>query len=181
MANFIRIRSIRHLLDTDTTAGLCLSLCISHIDYCNSLLYGVPQSSLNKLQRVQNMCARLVLRRSKMDSATACLRDLHWLPVKYRIHHKILTLTYKSYHNIGPAYLQQMIVKQQAKHEGLRSGWQQDLLVIPHTSAKTFANSSFAVAAPLLWNALPSNIRTCSDLLTFKKNLKTHLFNQAFN
>ena len=181
MANFIRIRSIRHLLDTDTTAGLCLSLCISHIDYCNSLLYGIPQSSLNKLQRVQNMCARLVLRRSKMDSATSCLRDLHWLPVKYRIHHKILTLTYKSYHNIGPAYLQQMIVKQQARHEGLRSGQQQDLLVIPCTSAKAFANRSFAVAAPLLWNALPSNIRTCSDLLTFKKNLKTYLFNQAFN
>ena len=183
MANFIRIRSIRHLLDTDTTAGLCLSLCISHIDYCNSLLYGVPQSSLKKLQRVQNMCARLVLRRSKTDSATACLRDLHWLPVKYRIHHKILTLTYKSYHNIGPAYLQQMIVKHQARREGLRSGsgQQQDLLVIPLTSSKTFADRSFAVAAPLLWNALPSDIRTCSDLLTFKKKLKTYLFNQAFN
>ena len=181
MANFTRIRSIRHLLDTDTTAGLCLSLCISHIDYCNSLLYGIPHSSLKKLQRVQNMCARLVLRRSKTDSATACLRDLHWLPVKYRIHHKILTLTYKSYHSIGRVYLQQMIVKHQAKCEGLRSEQQQGLLVIPRTRSKTFTDRSFAVAAPLLWNALPSNIRTCSDLLTFKKNLKTYLFNQAFN
>ena len=127
------------------------------------------------------MCACLVLRRSKTDSATACLRDLHWLPVKYRIHYKILTLTYKSYHGIGPGYLQQMIVKHQAKHEGLRSAQHQDLLVIPLTRSKTFGNRSFAVAAPLLWNALPNNIRTCSDLLTFKKNLKTYLFNQAFN
>ena len=181
MVNFIQIRSIRHLLDTDTTASLCLSLCISHIDYCNSLLYGIPQSSLTKLQRVQNMCACLVLRRSKTDSATACLRDLHWLLVKYRIHYKILTLTYKSYHGIGPEYLQQMIVKHQAKCEGLRSAQHQDLLVIPLTRSKTFANRSFTVAAPLLWNALPSNIRTCSDLLTFKKNLKMYLFNQAFN
>ena len=127
------------------------------------------------------MCACLVLRRGKTDSATACLRDLNWLPVKYRIHYKILTLTYKSYHGIGPGYLQQMIVKHQAKCEGLRSAQHQDLLVIPLTRSKTFANRSFAVAAPLLWNALPSNIRTCSDLLTFKKNLKTYLFNQAFN
>ena len=126
----MRIRSIRHLLDTDTTASLCLSLCISHIDYCNSLLYGIPQSSLRKLQRVQNMCACLVLRRSKTDSATACLRDLHSLSVKYRIHYKILTLTYKSYYGIGPGYLQQMIVKHQAKCEGLRSAQHQDLLVI---------------------------------------------------
>ena len=182
MANFIRIRSIRHLIDSDTTAGLCLSLCISHLDYCNSLLYGIPQSSLKKMQRVQNMCARLVLRKNKKDSATACLRDLHWLPVKYRIQHKILTLTHKCYHNIGPAYLQQLIVKHQARREGLRSGSeQQDLLVIPRTHSRIFADRSFAVAAPVLWNALPNNIRTCGDLLTFKKKLKTHLFLQAFN
>ena len=182
MANFIRIRSIRHLIDSDTTAGLCLSLCISHLDYCNSLLYGIPQSSLKKMQRVQNMCACLVLRKSKKDSATACLRDLHWLPVKYRIQHKILTLTHKCYHNIGPAYLQQLIVKHQAKREGLRSGSeQQDLLVIPRTHSRIFADRSFAVAAPVLWNALPNNIRTCGDLLTFKKKLKTHLFLQAFH
>ena len=56
MMNFMHIRSIRHLLDVDTTASLCLSLCISHIDYCNSLLYGIPQVSLQKLQRVQNVC-----------------------------------------------------------------------------------------------------------------------------
>ena len=182
MANFIRIMSIRHLIDSDTTAGLCLSLCISHLDYCNSLLYGISQSSLKKLQRVQNMCARLVLRKNKRDSATACLKELHWLPVKYRIHHKILTLTYKCYHNIGPAYLQQLIVKHHARCEGLRSGsGQQDLLVIPHTHSKTFADRSFAVAAPLLWNALPNNIRSCSDLLTFKKKFKMYLFLQAFN
>ena len=182
MANFIWIRSIRHLIDSDTTAGLCLSLCISHLDYCNSLLYGIPQSSLKKMQRVQNMCARLVLRKKKKDSATACLRELHWLPVKYRIQHKILTLTHKCYHNIGPAYIQQLIVKHHARREGLRSGsGQQDLLVIPRIHSRTFADRSFAVAAPLLWNALPNNIRSCGDLLTFKKKLKTYLFLQAFN
>ena len=42
MINFFCIRSIHHLLDSDTTANLCLSLCISHVDYCNSILYGLP-------------------------------------------------------------------------------------------------------------------------------------------
>ena len=62
MMNFVCIRFIRHLLYVNTTASLCLSLCISHIDYCNSVLYGIPQVSLQKLQRVQNMCACSVLR-----------------------------------------------------------------------------------------------------------------------
>ena len=49
MFNFLRIKSIRHLLDEDTIASLCLSLCISHLDYCNSLLYGLPETSIAKL------------------------------------------------------------------------------------------------------------------------------------
>ena len=82
MLNFIRIRNIRHLLSTEATESLVLSLCMSHIDYCNALLYGLPDVTLNQLQRVQNMCACLVLRRSKWQSAKECLQTLHWLPVK---------------------------------------------------------------------------------------------------
>ena len=49
MLNFIRVRSIRHLLSQDTTASLLLSLCISHLDYCNSILYGLPNSTIKKM------------------------------------------------------------------------------------------------------------------------------------
>ena len=181
MMNFVRIKSIRHLLDVNTTSSLYLSLCISHIDYCNSLLYGLPQVSLQKLQRVQNMCVCLVLRIRYMDSATSGLRDLPWLPVKQRIHYKILTLTHKSYHGIGPKYIKNLIVKHHTTHWGLESEKHQDLLVIPHTKHKTFGDRSFAVAAPQLWKTLPTNIRACEDQLTFKEFLKTHLFHQVFN
>ena len=50
MFNYFKIRSIRHLLDTTTTARLCLCLYVSHLDYCNSLLYGLPEITINKLQ-----------------------------------------------------------------------------------------------------------------------------------
>ena len=43
MLNFIRRWNIRHLLSQDTTASLLLSLCVSHLDYCNSILYGLPR------------------------------------------------------------------------------------------------------------------------------------------
>ena len=47
MFNYFKIRSIRGILDVPTTMCLCLSLCISHLDYCNSILYGLPDSTLN--------------------------------------------------------------------------------------------------------------------------------------
>ena len=57
MINFFKIRNIRHLLDADTTANLCINLCLSHMDYCNSILYGLPDITINKMQRLHNMCA----------------------------------------------------------------------------------------------------------------------------
>ena len=35
------------------------------IDYCNSILYGLPNTELIKLQRVQNAAARLVISTSR--------------------------------------------------------------------------------------------------------------------
>ena len=75
MFNYFKITSIRQLLDVPTTAHLCLSLWISHLDYCNSVLYGLPNTTTRKYQRIQNMCACLALRRSNRDSITECLRN----------------------------------------------------------------------------------------------------------
>ena len=52
MANFKHIKNIRHLLTTEATEYLVLSLCISHLDYCNALMYGLQDITLSKFQRV---------------------------------------------------------------------------------------------------------------------------------
>ena len=179
MINYKRIQSIRHLLDAKTTESLCLSLCVSHLDYCNSLLYGLPAVTINKLQRVQNMCAWLVLRKAKYDSASDCLKGLHWLPVKQWIAYKILILTYKSLHGEGLQYLQELITPHKPAREGLCSN-NGNLLVRPRTKLKTFAARSFKASAPELWNNLPPKLRSLSSLLNFKNGLKTHIYQQAF-
>ena len=63
MLNFQKIKSIHHLCDPKTCASLCISLCISHLHYANSLFIGLPEATINKLQQVQNMCAKLALER----------------------------------------------------------------------------------------------------------------------
>ena len=58
----------------------------SRLDYCNSLLYGVSDSLLAKLQTVQNTAARVITGTRKFDHIIPVLRDLHWLPVvKFRV------------------------------------------------------------------------------------------------
>jgi len=68
------------------TADLSNAFVLSRLDYCNSLLAGLPCTSIEQLlQRVQNAAARLVLNLSLRDHVTPALKQLHWLPVEHRV------------------------------------------------------------------------------------------------
>jgi len=77
----------------------------SHLDYCNSLLYGVGDGLLKKLQAVQNAAARVVTGTKKFDHITPVLRDLHWLPVRQRIKYKLAMTVYKCLGGLAPTWL----------------------------------------------------------------------------
>ena len=68
------------------------ALVTSRLDYCNALLYGLPQTMLKRLHRVQNCAARLICRRKKHDHVTPLLKERHWLPIHVRPTYKLLTI-----------------------------------------------------------------------------------------
>ena len=81
MYNLLRIKHIRRYLTQEAAQILISSLVMSHLDYANSLLYGLPHCDIDEFQCVQNCAAKLVLNRSKYDSRTQAFIDLHWLPI----------------------------------------------------------------------------------------------------
>ena len=76
MWNIHRIRNIHSYLDKSTCEILVASLVTPHLDYGNGLLIGTTETIIGKYQKIQNIAAKLILNRSKTDSAT----KLHWLP-----------------------------------------------------------------------------------------------------
>ena len=49
-----------------------------------------------KLQRLQNVAAKIIVDGSKYEHVTTILRDLHWLPVESRIHFRIMVLVHRA-------------------------------------------------------------------------------------
>ena len=87
------IGSITNMFTDDACSQLIHSLVTVRIDYCNSLLYGMPDCTLFRLQKVLNTAARILKKVSKFSHITDILKDLHWLPSRQRITFKILLLT----------------------------------------------------------------------------------------
>ena len=95
--------------DFENLPNLIHALVSRRSDYCNSLLYGVPNCHLHKFQRVQNAAARLIFEESRYCHVTPLLKSLHWLPVKYRIIFKVLLITFKAIHDLTPVYISELI------------------------------------------------------------------------
>ncbi|KAK3517157.1 hypothetical protein QTP86_005119 [Hemibagrus guttatus] len=108
------IRRIRPFLSTQATQVLVQSLVISRLDYCNSLLAGLPLNAIRPLPMIQNAAARLVFNLPKFFHTTPLLCSLHWLLVAACIRFKTLMLAYKAKNGPAPSYLKALITSRTA-------------------------------------------------------------------
>ena len=160
-----------------TAKTISNALISSRLDYCNSLINNIAKQDLSKLQRVQNCLARVILRAPRFSPSLPLLKQLHWLPVNYRIKFKLCTLTFRALAIHQPPYLASLLHFSNIPRQ-LRSSTSQQLS-IPRTKLN-LGKRAFSVAAPIIWNELPTTLKSCESLASFRKNLKTYLFKIAF-
>ncbi len=113
-SGFYQLRKIAHLrkyLDKQATETIVHAFVSSRIDYCNSLLNGLPKYLTDRIQRLQNAAIRMVCRLGKFDHVTSSYISLHWLPIKQRIEFKTLLLTFKAINGLAPQYISELLEK----------------------------------------------------------------------
>ena len=179
---YLQLKNISRLkkhLDKSTLECIVHAFVTSKLDYCNSLLVGLPDVLINRLQCIQNSAARILTGTPKYAHITPVLKELHWLPVEKRIIFKVLLLVFKAVRHHAPAYLQN-VIKEYAPTRSLRSA-SQKLLKVPYTPSTLVQDRAFSVVGPQLWNELPFTIRNEQSIDLFKSKLKTHLFTATYN
>jgi len=165
------MRHIRPAITEDIAKSIACALVGSRLDYANSVLLGVSSKNVTRLQRAQNAAARVVVwgSRRRSTNSVGLLKQLHWLPVEWRIKFKIACITYKTISTTQPVYLYSSL-KHYTPSCTLRS-FDSKLLFVPRVRT-CFGSRSFAVVTLTIWNFLPLAIRSSVSLTVFGANSK---------
>ena len=150
-----------------------------------AIFYNLPALQLLSLLKQGSACFKHCSKACLMRSApqpfyTTDVWELHWFPLKQRIHFKILLFAFKAIHGVAPTYIQNLVsLKSQGTYNLSSAG---GILLASSTfrSKVALSDRSFQVAAPKLWNALPRELRGIANLHPFKSNLKTYVFKFAY-
>ena len=139
-----RIKSIRSSLTQEAAEVLALGIVMSHLDYANAVFIGLPQVTMRKLQRVQNVAALVVLgRESNGLRSVQCLKRLHWLPINLRVKFKVLVMVFKALHvQSSPEYLRSLLHVNTVSRT-LRSNSRYMNLLVPSTKEDNICKSFF--------------------------------------
>ncbi len=169
------IRKIRPFLSEQAAQLLVQALVLSRLDYCNSLLAGLPACTIKPLQMIHNPAARVVFNEPKKAHVTPLFIKLHWLPIATCIKFKVLVFAcaYKTTTCAAPIYLNSL-VQTYAPSISLRSA--SERFVVPSQRGTKSLSQTFSWTVPSWWNDLPISIRTAESLAILKKQPKTHLF-----
>ena len=156
---------------------LVLGTVMSHLDYCNSVLVGLPDVDISKMQHIQNIAAKMVVSNDvnmKDSNSRNILAKLHWLPIRRRIQYKIITLVHKCLASGVPKYLNNLLAKYTyaERRQGLRSQHQERRLVELKTGIKPLRQGPSAVLVQNCGTDCPMPLRPLRILNNLKTNFK---------
>ena len=152
---------------------LVQALVISSIDYCNALYLGTNSSVIKQLQNIQNRACAIVLGLKRKESKSKHLESLHWLKVPERIEFKILLTVFKALNGLAPSYITQLLLYNDISGSRTPS-------LRPYQAKTAIGNRAFVCQAARLWNNLPLELKTYSNVDNFKSELKTFLFKRCY-
>ena len=183
---FMNLRNLQRIgskLTHNLKVQLVHSMIFSHLDYCNAVFGSLSEANLNKLQKIQYSAVQFIygLRgKDRFQPLSPFLKELHFLPVRFRIRYKIALMTFKCLNNIAPQYLSEMITLRDPNSHELRLDSDFYVLKLPPCPNYKRTKGTFSVMAPTTWNVLPYELRCMTELNVFKKKLKTYYFEMAF-
>ena len=182
-AGYYQLWQLHLLVLSDVARTVTAAFISCRLDYCNSLLYGLPDPLVRKLQCGQNATARLITGTRRCDHTTPVLRELHWLHIRERVKElkfKVACPVLQSLSIQASSYLEEdCCLVSDSTRRSLRST-NVPTCVVPQTLI-SYGYRFFAAAGPRLWNSLPVRLRYLDITYgLFIRQLRGHFYRKAW-
>ena len=160
---------LRHSLNESVVNSIYKALIIPYFDYGDAIYGSACKTYIEKLQKVQNRAARIILKVKKEShvSVSEMHNALGWQFLDNRRNHNSIVLMYKVMHDLTPSYVRNEF-ELAPQHYSSRFG---EKLLLPKPRTESL-KKSFKYRGAKAYNSLPSEIKSSPSIHVFKSNLK---------
>lgn len=171
------LKRLKHFLPDKLKLILVQTLVMPHFDYCDIILSNLNANLSSRLQRVHNACVRYICNIRKYDHVSPSFQTLSWLRLSDRRALHSLVLLFQILRTATPIYLASRFQNLSSYHQLSTRSHHNNLLIIPYHKTSLYS-SSYTVSVARNWNSLPSDIRGCWTITSFRSKLHKFLLNR---
>ena len=179
MGNFITISRFKKFLTRESKIILVESVILSMFNFGDVLQLNVSQNLQNKIQKVQNLCLRLIfnVKKKTVVDYDELRRELNMLDMNQRRILHSLCLLFKILNDTGPVYLRDLFTLHEEVHVRETRTSNRNIY-LPNTPISSIHNRSFKYYAARIWNELPNDVQSSKTVDTFKRKVKKMLLSK---
>ena len=151
------------------------TLVLPLFDYGNIVYSNCGATLMQRLQRLQNKGARLILGCPPRTHSCDMLSELQWLTVKQRADLHLACMVYKCMQQTVPDYLQNIFSHMHSVHRYSTRASTNNDLVLPKPNTNQLKRT-FKYRGAQIWNSLDGHLRNIQSLGTFRSTYIKQLF-----
>jgi hypothetical protein len=169
------LKRVRPYLSTDTSKLLYNALVLPLLDYVDVVWSNCGTTMFDRVQRLQNRAARIILRCHPRTHRVDMLKSLNWLTCKERSNLHKATIYFKIIHGQAPTYLNNFITRVDQIHKyNTRSNSKNNMFI--QSTKSNSGKRSFTYSGAILWNSLPTTVKNCQTVPTFNTAHVKHIY-----
>ena len=160
--------------DSDCRVMVVQSLVMSVLNYCLRVWGSINKTQMDRLQKLQNFAIRVAIGGvRKYDHVTTLFKKLGWMQMDAKYFYDVCTLIFKIVNNQLPDWLFSMPTVEEMRGVEVNTRYRNSLHV-PRTRTNLGARA-LNVKGPTFWNSLPTDIKSCHTLFSFKSKLNNYI------
>ena len=166
----VGLRQTRPYVPTDTAIAIYRSMILPLFDYCDVVWASLNKGLADRIQRLQNRAARIIMKYNYDTRSAEVLKNLKWDTLGQRRQLRTASMMHKTMNKRTPLYLSDRF---QLICESTGYNLRDAIVNISLPNPKTeYLKRSFSYRGPKLWNSLPSESKRQQSHGMFMKTVR---------